>query len=208
MTEESVQIDGINYGLNDIEKDCWVRIFNGSLRSKDVLHSPTIANVNEHGVNMRVVVLRKVWVSEKKLAFHTDVRSGKWDELQQNNKISWLFYDAPGRFQIRVAGTTTLHTDDEIANEAWLKSYPSSRKVYMGEVGPSSISDIPTSGLPQAFEKADPTIEESEAGRKNFGVVITTVDWMEWLWLNSKGHKRASFNYLPNNEFEANWLIP
>ena len=167
-----------------------------------------MANVNEHGVNLRTVVLRKVWVAEKKLAFHTDVRSGKWFELQKNNKISWLFYDAASRFQIRLAGTATLHTNDEVANEAWLKSTVSSRKIYLGLIAPSQKSEIPTSGLLPAFENADPTLKQSEEGRKNFGIVVTKANWMEWLWLNSKGHKRATFNYLNNGSIESNWLLP
>jgi pyridoxamine 5'-phosphate oxidase len=204
----TVKIDGINYTLTDLEKDCWIRLLNGSLKGRDPLHNATIANTNIHGVNMRTVVLRKVNTAEKTIAFHTDIRSGKWNELQENNNVSWLFYDVAGRIQIRLAGKATLHKDDEIANEAWLKSNANSRKIYMGEIAPSKYSDLPTSGVPAAFESADPSITESEAGRKNFGTVITKVNWMEWLWLNSKGHRRAGFTYANNNDFKANWLMP
>lgn len=206
--QETIKINGIQFNLTELEKDCWVRLLNGSLKSRDALHHPVVANVNSSGVNLRTVVLRAVNTSEKKLFFHTDIRSGKWAELEKQNQISWLFYDAAARFQIRVGGQATLHTIDALADTAWAKSNASSRKIYMGPLAPSQITMLPASGLPPAFEDKDPTIEESEIGRKNFGIVETTADWMEWLWLNSKGHRRASFKYKEDKSIEADWLLP
>ena len=205
---ETVLIDGINYSLGGLEKDSWVRLLNGSLKYKDPLHNPAIANINEQGVNMRTVVLRKVWTETKQLAFNTDIRSGKWQDLKINNELSWLFYDGEHKLQIRISGSSTLHQEDSIAEEAWIASSMSSRKIYMIEPGPSTITTRPENGLPAAFETADPNIAESIAGRKNFGTVITKVFWMEWLWLNSKGHRRAVFNYKQDGSFTADWLIP
>ena len=205
---DTILIDGINYDLVGLEKDVWMRLLNGSLKYKDALHNPVVANINQHGVNIRTVVLRTVNITNKQLAFHTDIRSGKWNELQQHNNISWLFYDAPGKIQIRLSGTATLHQDDEVAEKAWTASTMSSRKIYLGETRPSAIAASPVSGLPAAFEANDPTPKESNAGRKNFGVVNTTVTWMEWLWLNSKGQRRAGFKYFEDKSFSAEWLIP
>lgn len=204
----TVLIDGINYNLEGLETSTWLRLLNGSLRYKDPLHNPAVANVNELGINIRTVVLRKVWTDKKQLVFYTDIRSGKWQEIEQQNKLSWLFYDEAHRLQIRLSGTATLHQDDALANDAWVKSTMSSRKVYLGEVGPSAITPLPISGVPAGFDAIDPTPEQSEAGRKNFGIVVTTVNWMEWLWLNNKGHRRAGFNYKEDGKFTANWLVP
>ena len=201
-------IDGINYSLEALEKDSWLRLLNGSIKYKDALHNPVVANVNQQGVNIRTVVLRKVKPVEKQLVFHTDIRSGKWNDLQHQNTISWLFYDAQAKIQIRLSGTASLHQDDAIAEEAWEASTMSSRKIYLGKAGPSVISTLPVSGLPAAFETNDPTLEESLPARKNFGIVVTTVTWMEWLWLNNKGHRRASFTYFDDKSFTADWLIP
>ena len=206
--EDFIFKDGFSLSLTDIEKDCWLRILNGSLKSKDPLHNPVVANSNTGVVNMRTVVLRSVDTKNKTLAFHTDIRSGKWNELQQNNDISWLFYDAHARFQIRVGGNATLHYNDANADKAWLKSNVNSRKIYLGESAPSQKSAIPTSGLPEIFENSNPTLEESEAGRKNFGVVLTKATWVEWLWLNSAGHRRAAFYYKADLSFETSWLLP
>ncbi len=205
---DSIKINGLELNLNDIEKDCWLRILNGSLKSKDPLHNPVVANTSEGIVNMRTVVLRSVNTKEKTLVFHTDIRSGKWNELQKNSNISWLLYDAPARFQIRVGGTASLHHVDDMADKAWLKSNENSRKIYLGENAPSRKSDLPISGLPIIFDSKNPTMEESEAGRKNFGIVVTKANWVEWLWLNSAGHRRAAFYYKDDLSFEASWLLP
>lgn len=124
----TILIDGINYCLEELEKDSWLRLLNGSLKYKDALHNPVVANVNQHGVNIRTVVLRKVNTAKKQLTFHTDIRSGKWKDLQQENNISWLFYDAQERVQIRLSGTAKLHHDDEIADEAWEASTMAAEK--------------------------------------------------------------------------------
>ena len=76
--EDFIFKDGFSLSLTDIEKDCWLRILNGSLKSKDPLHNPVVANSNTGVVNMRTVVLRSVDTKNKTLAFHTDIRSGKW----------------------------------------------------------------------------------------------------------------------------------
>jgi 3-hydroxyisobutyrate dehydrogenase len=204
----TVLIAGIQYDLPALEKYCWLKMAQGTLSYKDPFHNPVVANRNMHGVNLRTVVLRKVDAEKKQLSFHTDIRSGKWKELQADNHTSWHFYSPAARIQLRVSGLATLHYDDVIASESWANSTLSSRKIYCGEEGPSALTPIPVSGLPAAFENADPTPEQSEAGRKNFGVVSTRVQWMEWLWLNSAGHRRASFHYNADSSYVANWLVP
>lgn len=66
---------------------------------------------------MRTVVLRKALPLLKELRFHTDVRSNKWKELQNNNSISALFYDASTRVQTRVKGKAILHFNDALTSE-------------------------------------------------------------------------------------------
>jgi 3-hydroxyisobutyrate dehydrogenase len=201
-------INGVPKDLSSIEENCWQLLLTAALHYKHPLHNGIVANVNEKGVNMRAVVLRKVNVEKKQLAFHTDIRSGKWEELKVNPSISWLFYEANLRIQIRLFGTATLHYADAVADNAWSTSTANSKKIYMGEQGPTTQSDSPVSGLSEIFENRNPTDEESEAGRKNFGIVCTTTNRLEWLWLNSKGHRRAGFDYLPNGSIQANWLVP
>ena len=60
----------------------------------------------------------------------------------------------------------------------------------------------------QTFETISKyTIEESEVGYKNFCIVEASIMKVEWLYLASKGHRRAKFTF-KNNQVEKKWLIP
>lgn len=65
----SVLINGVAYGLEELEKDCWIRLLNSSLSYKDAMHNPVVPNIHQQGVNMRTVVLRKAWPAEKNWLF-------------------------------------------------------------------------------------------------------------------------------------------
>lgn len=203
--EDQVTINNIGYSLNDVEKDCWNRLLNGALKSRDPFHTPCIATIKNGEVNVRTVVLRKTFPLLRTLHFHTDIRSKKWEELDVNNHISALFYDASSRIQLRIKGKAKLHYKNEITIEAWHKTSLSSRRCYLTQMSPSSFSDKPTSGLSEDIEQEDFTLQESEIGQQNFGVVSIKVESIDWLWLNHAGHRRAFFDYLSNN---YTWLIP
>ncbi len=194
--------------LHAIEKDCWQRLVNGALQPRDALHTPVVANVTAQGISMRTVVLRKTCPVSKQLYFYTDIRSGKWAALQQQNKISWLFYDAKASVQIRASGFAMLHHTGELADKAWEGSNIMNRKNYLSVLAPSAETGAPTNGLSTEFDQSDFTKEQSEAGRKNFGVVVTNIQWMEWLWLNKNGHRRANFVYAEDGHYTASWLVP
>ncbi|MFN0082882.1 MAG: hypothetical protein ACKVOM_10230 [Ferruginibacter sp.] len=80
--QETITINSIELNLNELEKDCWRRIFNGSLRSKDPLHNPAVANVNDGLPVMRTVVLRNVIVAEKMIFFRPGIYEGWVIELR------------------------------------------------------------------------------------------------------------------------------
>lgn len=168
---------------------------------------PVIGTVREAKTVLRTVVLRKVQPSGKQLAFYTDIRSDKIKDLATNQSISWLFYSKTHRLQLRLLGSATIHTNDDITETAWLHTTASSRKCYLAHPGPGTVSIQATSGLPDFMTNRDPTEEESKPGKINFAVIITKVESMEWLWLNYKCHRRAIFEY-DNTHYKAQWLIP
>jgi 3-hydroxyisobutyrate dehydrogenase len=200
-----VIINNISYSLEDLEKDCWLRLVNGAIKSRDPFHTPCVATIDGGEVNMRTVVLRKALPNLRELRFHTDIRSKKWKELTINNSISSLFYDASSRIQLRVKGKAVLHFNNDITEEAWSKTALSSRRCYLTNESPSSFSSIPTSGLTEKIEQENFTLEESEVGKEHFGIVAIQVESMEWLWLHHAGHRRALFNYALDS---YNWMIP
>jgi 3-hydroxyisobutyrate dehydrogenase len=200
-----VIINNISYSLEDLEKDCWLRLVNGAIKSRDPFHTPCVATIDSGEVNMRTVVLRKALTTVRELRFHTDIRSKKWKELTINNSISALFYDASSRIQLRVKGKAVLHFNNDITAEAWKKTALSSRRCYLTNESPSSFSAIPTSGLTEKIEQENFTLEESEVGKEHFGIVAIQVESIEWLWLHHAGHRRAFFDYV--NDCNS-WMIP
>ncbi len=205
QTKDEVTINGISYSIDKLEKDCWIQLVNGSIKSRSPFHTPCVATLTNGALSMRTVVLRKAFPLLKELRFHTDIRSNKWKELQNNDSISALFYDASTRVQIRVNGKAILHFNDTITSEAWQKTTLSSRRCYLTQASPSSFSAIPTSGLSEEIEQEKFTLADSEAGAKYFGIVSIQVESMEWLWLNHAGHRRAFFDYVHDS---YKWMIP
>lgn len=202
---EAVVINNIGYSLIDLEKDCWIRLVNGAVKGRDPFHLPAVANFSDGDISLRTVVLRKALPEERELRFHTDTRSPKWKALQVNPAISALFYDAGARIQLRVKGRSILYFNDGITADAWEKTNLSSRRCYLTPFTPSDFSDMPTSGLPPHIEQEEFTLEESEVGKDNFGLVGIKVESIDWVWLNHAGHRRAFFDY---ESGEFNWMIP
>lgn len=206
-TAPVLEFRGELLSLTEIEAHCWNQLKAG-LHYKHALHHPVIANGNEQGVNMRVVVLRYVDEVQKNVGCHTDTRSGKWSELQVDPALSWLFYDRDQRQQIRLYGTASLHQFDDTAEAAWEKSPLHCRRIYMGNDAPSTEVDYPSNGLPQALKERNPTTEESREGRPRFGIIRCQIHRMEWLWLHHEGHRRAGFDYREDGSFVSSWLVP
>ena len=202
---DKIVINNISYSLSDLEKDIWNRLVNGAVKSRDPFHTPSVATHSGNDISLRTVVLRKAVPESKELRFHTDTRSKKWQELIVNPSISALFYDAADRIRIRVKGRAVLQFNNDITAAAWQKTSLSSRRCYLTNFDPSSFTDHPTSGLPEHIEQEKFTLEESEIGFKNFGIVSIQVQNIDWLWLHHAGHRRAFFDYT-DGSFQ--WMIP
>lgn len=205
LSMESINMHEKQYNLPAIEADCWQRMLNGALQNNHPFHHPVVGNANTIGLSMRTVVLRNACSVEKKLRFYTDIRMGKWLELQQNQAISWLFYDQDTRIQIRAGGEASLHQHDQLANDAWTNTHTQSRKNYSSSLSPSTEIILTPNAMQKGLEM---TTQKNEAGRDNFGVVVSTIRWMEWLWLGNESHYRAKFIYADNGDFTGSWLVP
>jgi 3-hydroxyisobutyrate dehydrogenase len=200
-----ITIENINFSLEDLEQDIWVRLVTGAVKSRNPFHTPCVATMDKGEVSLRTVVLRKALAKERELRFHTDIRSPKWKELTLNPSISALFYDAGDRIQLRVKGQAVLQYKNDLTAEAWKNTSSSSRRCYLTLHSPSSFAEIPTSGLSEEIEQENFTLAESEMGYSNFGIVSIQVQSIDWLWLNHAGHRRAFFDYT-DGSFQ--WMIP
>jgi 3-hydroxyisobutyrate dehydrogenase len=202
--------DSINQkpdNLEDILKDCWLRLIEGVVSSRHPFHFSSIATNNGDFPEIRTVVLRKVIPEERTILFHTDYRSPKINQINSNNRISWLFYDAKSKIQIRIKTISTIHHDDKLSFKSWNDSKLDSKKCYLAQPSPSTLTDFPTDGLPEHINHSCLAEETVAIGYENFSVISNLVTEIDWLFLNHFGHRRAIFTF-GENEVEKNWIIP
>ena len=171
-------------------------------------HTPVFSNTNHDNlVDSRVVVLRKFDESSLKLNFHTDMRSPKIFNLQKFHTCFFVFYDPKIKIQIRIKTKSVINNKNELAKNSWEQTRLFSRKCYLTTKSPSSITNIPEDGIPIHLKGVDPSKDESEKGYDNFAVIENYILNIDWLYLDSSGHRRLNIN-VENKEALFKWLIP
>ena len=193
--------------LDKIYIKIWDLLEKGLLNRDSSFHIPVVICGQSNNFDGRIVVLRGFDKINKSLFFHSDIRSNKIKKFKMNPKASFLFYDKKEKIQLRVSSNIKIHYQNEKSENSWKKTAHMSRQCYLGDESPSSNASNPTSGLTPAVDNLKYTIEESEVGYKNFCVIEIFIKSIEWLYLASKGHRRAYFN-LNKNQVEKKWLIP
>ena len=116
-----------------------------------------------------------------------------------------LFYDKDEKIQVRLKVECVINHNNDITRTSWEKTQHISRKCYLVNNGPGTVSNVPTSGLKPELDNFDYTKEQSEEGYKNFTVIKCKIKSVEWLYLAAKGHRRAKFDIERNNN---SWLVP
>ena len=183
-------------------------MLNKGLRNRNSsFHIPVFICSNNNKQDGRIIVIRGVDENEKKIWFHSDIRSNKIKTLKNNPKSNFLFYDKVEKIQLRVGCKSKINYQNIITKNSWKKTAHMSRQCYLGDKAPGSNSSIPTSGLTKEIDNLKYAIEDSEIGYKNFCVVETFITSIEWLYLAAKGHRRALFAF-KENSIEKKWLIP
>ena len=191
--------------FTEIKNKIWSMLDNAIKDRSSAFRIPVFICGNQDDFDGRIVVLRKSDQSNNLIQYHSDIRSNKIVKLKGNKNASMLFYDKEEKIQIRLKVECTVNHDNEITKESWLKTGHMSRKCYLVDNGPGTESPSPTSGLKPELDNFEFTMEQSEAGYKNFTVIQCKIKSMEWLYLAAKGHRRAKFDLNNNKE---QWLTP
>jgi pyridoxine/pyridoxamine 5'-phosphate oxidase len=79
------------YNLQGIESLAWKKLVNGSVKKKNGFRTMCVGTIDENTAALRIVVNRKVDESNKTIYFHTDNRSRKFSDLEQDNRIRCCF---------------------------------------------------------------------------------------------------------------------
>jgi pyridoxamine 5'-phosphate oxidase len=189
-------------------KEAWRQLERGVTNRNAPFHTPVVATLDADGApDARVMVLRQVDPIRRTLRFHSDARSPKAVNLAASKPASVLAYDPRRKLQLRLQGQASFASKGPLANAAWAASSLSSRRCYLSSEAPGVAVATPTSGLPDGMEERSPTLEESQAGRANFGVLVVDVEAIDWLYLAHQGHRRARFSW-DSGQLAATWLMP
>ena len=191
--------------LAEIQNKYWFMLDDAVTNRASSFRIPVFICANENEVDGRIVVLRKSDKKNKLLQFHTDFRSPKVGILKKNKNASLVFYDKEEKIQLRIKVECDVNNQNSITEESWKKTQHISRRCYLTDSPPGTASENPTSGMISKLEDFDYTMDQSEEGYKNFTVIKCNIKTIEWLYLASKGHRRAKFNLETNKN---SWLVP
>ncbi|MBE7176772.1 MAG: pyridoxamine 5'-phosphate oxidase family protein [Mucilaginibacter polytrichastri] len=188
----------------DLLKTVWDKL--ESAQGSDAYHTAALGTRTFSGVELRTVILRAADRNLRELWFYTDVRSPKVDQIIQQPGVSWLFYDAESKIQLRLCGEATIHHLDAQTRKIWDELPFHSRLDYLAEPGPGSKADSPLSGV-EHIDREKKDLAETGHGYANFCRVKTVVASIDQLVLNTGGHERICFEW-DGNKWQADWLIP
>ena len=194
-----------NENLEEIQNKYWSMLDDAVKNRGSPFRIPVFICAHQDEVDGRIVVLRKSDRANNLLQFHTDLRSSKVDILKKNKNASLVFYDKEEKIQLRVKVDCEINNQNSTTEESWKKTQHISRRCYLTDSPPGTISENPTSGMISKLEDFDYTMEQSEDGYKNFTVIKCYIKSIEWLYLAAKGHRRAKFDIKNNKEY---WLVP
>ncbi|ULR46936.1 pyridoxamine 5'-phosphate oxidase family protein [Rhizobium sp. K102] len=175
--------------LTDIDAAAWAELETAAANPQSGFRYLNLCSVDADArPQARMVVLRGGARPARRLEFHTDTRSPKWQELFANPYVTVLGFSAESRRQLRLQGKVELHGPGSgVADSAWDRLPARTRMTYTG--GPP--------GDERAFETIDTAAEpadEAEA-KARFGVLIFRARTLDWFQLRQQDNRRALFGY-------------
>ena len=178
----------------EIRHRIWQELGRASLDRHHAWRTPLLATVSSDGdVNARTVVLRTVDSKLNQLQIFTDSRSRKAVELMAKPTALFVFWSPRLGWQLRVRTNAALLTQGAQVEQLWQQVKQSASAAdYLSPLAPGS--SIPSESQSSSSDTLQAT---------HFSVLNAQVLEMDWLELDSSGHRRAK---LTNDTWE--WLVP
>ena len=133
--------------FNEIKKKIWSMLNNAVKDRSSPFRIPVFICGDQSDFDGRIVVLRKSDEKNSLVQYHSDIRSDKITKLKANKNAAMLFYDKEEKIQVRLKVECIVNHDNDVTKESWYKTQHISRKCYLVDNGPGTVSDIPTTGL-------------------------------------------------------------
>lgn len=192
--------------LQPLLESGWQQLKEGSTQPGHAFHTLIAANIAAEGINAYTVVLREINPDSGEVIFYTDVRSEKVAELDGNNRLTALFYDAAQQRQLIVKGNASLDRQNDLSRQHWQKGGYKGRSSYLAGQPPSTPVSEATDGL--TYLQGQKFADDDPAGYQNFAVVTLKAHTFEYLQLSrDPGNRRARFRLIAG-EWEGSWVIP
>ena len=177
----------------------WEMLQAGATDRSVPFHLPTLATVDPDGQpHARIVVLRDCNVEERWLRFNTDLRSPKVSQIEANPRGALHFYDKFHKIQLRLKVRLEL-LEDAALDDVWDGVQHYSRECYQITKAPGTALESPQD-VP-----VDP--ERTQEGRDHFTAVRANILSIDWLYLSSRQHRRALFDF-SDGSLESSWIVP
>lgn len=195
------------FQLDAAETKAWQMLEAGAKSYKKPFHTVTLATVTADGApQARTVVLREADQKTRILRANTDLRAPKAQQLLHDSRAQLLFYDAAAKAQIRLTVRAEVLTEGAVRDGIWATTAPGSKVCYLAVDTPGTPRPQGTSGLPDFADGGQRVPADLlEAGAENFAVMRFHTRKLDWLYLDSAGHRRAIFDYEAGT---SAWVIP
>lgn len=197
--------------LAEIPGVAWTMLKRAVADRRHAFRTPTLCTlgVTDGAPRARTVVLRHADPESLIIRCHTDRRAGKVKEIERQPVVSWHFYDAKSRTQLRIRARATMHLDGPVFEQAWERTALMSRRCYLAPSTPGTPTAHPSANLPDDLTEGELSPERSEEGRAHFAVIASRAIEMDWLLLKHSGHRRARFEWKEDGTLAmANWVEP
>lgn len=193
--------------LNAFAHTSWNLLYKAAYLRKGAMQQGVMGTIGlDERIQQRLVIIREVDVTNRKLLFFTDARSLKVQQLHTKPEISWLFWDSTRNLQIRLQSTVTFYIGDDFTRAYWEKLPLDARKNYASLLPPSTAVHEYSDGLPPNWD-SDMNIAGTEPFFQHFMIGKCKVWEMQCLLLHRDGHQHARFSWTAE-EMTAQWLIP
>ena len=155
-----------------------------------------LATVDKNKTPQQRTVVLRGYSEGRRFMIYTDSRSGKVNEIRENDSVSLLFYDDREKLQLRITGTASIVKEGEEYKRHWETGGRRSPHSYTSVVPPGSEIANPDEAFDWRLE-----------GTPNFCLIKIKASRMEFLQLDGVKHIRSEKIIRDRDEINR-WIAP